>query len=256
MQNKAHLPSLVSKAHKVGPYSGDLGVSIHRDQSVYEVGECSRLAMESPVVLVSPEAPTGDILPFPIHDQATEPIIHTPVASHPVCEGDSAALIPTEESRHHGDHGFVGARSVPSLGSRWVDSNRFSILANLGREEDPWSEEDVGFGFSKSQTEEYDGDAPHTGKKLVDGPLGGSKLLLLPREHSGADSGLSGSGVHECGTLECVPLSRWDSKAAKDTVLTRVEEEGAQSNWVSNMMSRFCKMVGFPIVQHEPQCVA
>ena len=124
----------------------------------------------------------------------------------------------------------MGARSIPSLGSRWVDSNRFSILANLGREEGPWFEEDVGVGFSESQTKVYDGEAPHTGKELVDGSLGGSKLLLLPWEHNGADSGLSGSGVHECGTLECVPLSRWDPKAAKDTVLTRVEEEGAQSN--------------------------
>ena len=76
----------------------------------------------------------------------------------------------------------MGARSVPSLGSRWVDSNRFSILANLGREEGPWFEEDVGVGFSESQTKVYDDDTPHTGKELVDGLLGGSKLLLLPRE--------------------------------------------------------------------------
>ena len=137
------------------------------------------------------------------------------------------------------------------MGSRWVDSNHFSILADLGREEDPWSEKDMGVGFSESQTEVYDDDTPHTSKELVDGLLGGSKLLLLLREHSGANSGLSGSGVHECGTLECVPLSRWDPKAVKDTVLTRVEEEGAQLNWVSNMMSSFCKMVGFSIVRHE-----
>ena len=62
------------------------------------VGECSRPAMESPVVLVSPKAPTGNILPFPIHDHATEPIVHTPVASHLVCEGDSVAPILAEES--------------------------------------------------------------------------------------------------------------------------------------------------------------
>ena len=124
VQDKAHLPSPVSKAHKVDSYTGDLGVSIHRDQSVYVVGECSRPAMESSVVLVSPEPPTRDILPFPLHDQATEPIVHIPMASHPVCEGDSAAPIPAEESRHHGDHGFVGSGSIPSLGSQWVDSNQ------------------------------------------------------------------------------------------------------------------------------------
>ena len=85
--------------------------------------------------------------------------------------------------------------------------------------------------------------------------MGGSKHLLLQWEQSGAVSGLSSSGVHECGPLECVPLSRWNPKAAKDMVLTRVEE-GAQSIWVSNMMRSFCKMVGFPIVRHEAQCVA
>ena len=147
---------------------------------------------------------------------------------YPAWEGDSAALIPAEESQHHGDHGFVGSGSTPSLGSRWVDFNRFSILANLGRKEDPWFVEDVGVGFSESQTKVYDGGAPHTCKELVDGSLnGGLKLLLLSWEQSGADSGLSGSGVHECGTLECVPSSWWDPKATKDTVRTRVEEEGA-----------------------------
>ena len=65
---------------------------------LFVVGECSRPAMESPVVLVSPKAPTGNILPFPIHDHATEPIVHTPVASHLVCEGDSVAPILAEES--------------------------------------------------------------------------------------------------------------------------------------------------------------
>ena len=44
----------------------------------------------------------------------------------------------------------MGAGSIPSLGSQWVNSNRFSILANLGREEDPWFEEDVAVGFSES----------------------------------------------------------------------------------------------------------
>ena len=62
--------------------------------------------------------------------------------------------------------------------------------------------------------------------------------------------------MHESGPLECVSLSRWDPKAAKDMVLNRVEEEGAPSKWVSNMMNNFCKMVGFPIVRHEAQCVA
>ena len=65
------------------------------------------------------------------------------------------------------------------------------------------------------------------------------------------DSSVSGSGEQESGPLECVPLSRWDPKAVKDKVPTRVNEEGEQSKWVSTMMRRFCKMVGFPIVRHE-----
>ena len=59
VQDKAHLPSPVSKAHKVDSYTGDLGVSIHRDQCVYVVGESSRPAMESSVVSVSPEGSNG-----------------------------------------------------------------------------------------------------------------------------------------------------------------------------------------------------
>ena len=91
----------------------------------------------------------------------------------------------------------------------------------------------------------------------VDGLLnGGLELLLLPWDPSGVVSGLFGSGVQESGPLECVPLSWWDPKAVKDKVLTRVDEEGEQFKWVSNMMRSFCKMVGFPIVQHEAQCVA
>nr|POE70252.1 hypothetical protein CFP56_36516 [Quercus suber] len=166
-------------------------------------------------------------------------------------------LNPAVESRLHGDHDFVGSRSFLPLGNWWADSNRFSILANSGREGDPWSVEEVGDVFSESQTEVYDGGAPHTGKEFVDGSLsGGSELLLLPREQSGAFSSLFGSGVHESGPLECVSLSWWDPKVAKDLVLNRGEDEGAQSKWVSNMMCSFCKMVGFPIVRHEAQCVA
>ena len=42
----------------------------------------------------------------------------------------------------------------------------------------------------------------------------------------GTKSNVSGSGEQENGPLECVLLSRWDPKAMKDKVLTRVDEEG------------------------------
>ena len=45
-------------------------------------------------------------------------------------------------------------------------------------------------------------------------------------------------------------------------VLSTVAKEGEldatkveHSTWVSTMMNSFCKMVGFPIVKHEAQCV-
>ena len=106
VKGKAHLPSPISKAHKEDSYPGDLGMSIHRDQSVYVVGESSRPPMESSVVLVSPEVPKGVKQPFPIPDQATEPIVFNPMASHPAREGDFVASNLAVESRHHGDHGF------------------------------------------------------------------------------------------------------------------------------------------------------
>ena len=31
---------------------------------------------------------------------------------------------------------------------------------------------------------------------------------------------------------------------------------GPPSDWVSKLMKFFCKMVGFPIVKHEAQCLA
>ena len=67
---------------------------------------------------------------------------------------------------------------------------------------------------------------------------------------------VSGSGEQVSGPLECALLSWWDPKEVMDKELTRVDEEGEQSIWVSTMMRSFCKMVGFPIVRHEAQCVA
>ncbi|XP_065615874.1 uncharacterized protein LOC136061702 [Quercus suber] len=61
-------------------------------------------------------------------------------------------LNPAVESRLHGDHDVVGSGSFLPLGNWWADSNRFSILANSGREGDPWSVEEVGDVLSESQT--------------------------------------------------------------------------------------------------------
>ena len=39
-------------------------------------------------------------------------------------------------------------------------------------------------------------------------------------------------------------------------MLTRVDEKGEQSKWMSTMIRSFCKMMGFPIIRHEAQCEA
>lgn len=115
---------------------------------------------------------------------------------------------------------------------------------------------------TESRPEVNDGGASQTGMlssgvELVDGlQNGGSELLLLPWEQSGVVASASGRGKQVSGPLECAPLSWWDPKEVKDKELTRVDEEGEQSIWVSIMMRSFCKMVGFPIVRHEAQCVA
>ena len=63
--------------------------------------------------------------------------------------------------------------------------------------------------------------------------------------------------------LECDPLSRWEPNDLSELVLVQdssegiqVMESGSQSNWVSQLMKKFCNMVGFPIVKHEAQCLA
>ena len=85
------------------------------------------------------------------------------------------------------------------------------------------------------------------------------ELLFLPWGQSGVDTRDSGNNSDP---LECAPLSCWVPRVGKDMVLSTVAEEGEldstkveHSKWVSTMMNSFCKMVGFPIVKHEAQCV-
>ena len=89
------------------------------------------------------------------------------------------------------------------------------------------------------------------------------ELLFLPWGKSGVDTKYFGNREKNSGPLECVPLPCWVPRVAKDMVLNIVAEEGEldvtkveHSKWVSTMMNSFCKMVGFPIIKHETQCVA
>ena len=63
--------------------------------------------------------------------------------------------------------------------------------------------------------------------------------------------------------LDCEPLSRWEPMGISEGLLVQdsvVGSQGTESgpplNWVSQSMKNFCKMVSFPIVKHEPQCLA
>ena len=87
------------------------------------------------------------------------------------------------------------------------------------------------------------------------------ELLFLPWGQSGVNTSDSGNGENN-SPLECAPLSCWVPRVGEDMVLSTVAEEGElvgtkveHSKWVSTMMNSFCKMVVFPIVKHEAQCV-
>ena len=71
---------------------------------------------------------------------------------------------------------------------------------------------------------------------------------------SRADTKVLGNGENDSSPLECVPLAYWVPRVAEEgeIVASKVEH----SKWVSTMMKSFCKMVGFPIVKYEAQCMA
>ena len=262
IHDKAHVANMSGKAHMVVSYPVGLGVCVHNDQRESVVGESSRLPTMSSGVSAMPVAPTRVVSSLAYLDQAPVRLTAKPAASHPDRKGDIAAPSTTMESRHPGNLICVGARSNRAQGPQWEDSNRFSLLSNLDREGDAWSEEEEKDVFTESHPEVNDRGVSQTGSlssgtEHVDGlHFGGSKLLLLPWEQSKAVHSVSRGGKQVSGPMECVPLSRWDPKAVKDKVLTMVDEEGEQSLWISTLMRSFCKLVGFPIVRHEAQCVA
>ena len=90
-----------------------------------------------------------------------------------------------------------------------------------------------------------------------------SGLHLLPWETNGVDDSGCGSGEKDNCVLECETLSRWEPNDLSEGLLvqdfgegTQLIESGPPSNQVSQLMKNSCKMVGFPIVKHEAQCLA
>ena len=91
----------------------------------------------------------------------------------------------------------------------------------------------------------------------------GSEPLLLEWKHSGDKSSGFIHGEEESCSLDCPPLSRWDSNEQSELVATLEVEEGEilgleviNSKLVVSLMKSFCRIVGFPIVKHEAQCLA
>ena len=79
------------------------------------------------------------------------------------------------------------------------------------------------------------------------------KLILVVFFREEEDSGL----------LECLSLSKWDPNEQKELEVIQEGDEGEvrgstvkNSKWVCSLMKNFCRIVGFPIIKHEDQCLA
>ena len=128
-------------------------------------------------------------------------------------------------------------------------SNQFSPLNHLGREGDPWFEE-VEEVFSEVQSlSDIEGCDSQTGMSASVATNADGLRICESEGLSGADTRVLGNGENNNSPLECVPLACWVPTVAEEgeIVASKVEH----SKWVSTMMKSFCKMVGFPIVNHE-----
>ena len=94
---------------------------------------------------------------------------------------------------------------------------------------------------------------------LQDGP----EHLLSQWKHRAVNPSGFFHGEDENDLLECSPLSKWDSNGHKELEVIQEGDEGdfqgsavVNSEWVCSLMNNFCRIVGFPIVKHEDQCLA
>ena len=86
---------------------------------------------------------------------------------------------------------------------------------------------------------------------------------LLQWKHSEVNPSGLFHGEDENGSLECSPLSKWDPNDHKELEVIQEGGEGQfrgsamkNSKWVCSLMKNFCRIVGFPIVKHEDQCLS
>ena len=94
---------------------------------------------------------------------------------------------------------------------------------------------------------------------LQDGP----EHLLSQWKHRVVNPSGFFHGEEENGFLECSPLSKWDRNGHKELEVIQEGDEGdfrgsavVNSDWVCSLINNFCRIVGFPIVKHEDQCLA
>ena len=145
----------------------------------------------------------------------------------------------------------VGSRDsgLEMAGSEPMVLNKLYPLSDLG------NGTEAKFGEGEAHVEEVDSVGEYQSN---------SGLLILPGESSGVFDNGCGSGEKDNCVLNCEPLSQWVPNdlsvglLVQDSVekRTQVTESGPPSVWVSKLMKKFCKTVGFPIVKHEAQCLA
>ena len=94
---------------------------------------------------------------------------------------------------------------------------------------------------------------------LQDGP----EHLLSQWKHRVVNPSGFFHGEDENSFLECSPLSKWDPNGHKELEVIQEGDKGEfqglaeeNSKWVCSLMKFFCRIVGFPIVKHEDQCLA
>ena len=164
---------------------------------------------------------------------------------------------------------LIESKAINSLRlSQWVDQNWFFPFSDMGNE--------TGFCFGErdafTEVSSEGGDqwcnpqADFVSPRSLDGVellQDGLEPLLLQWKHSGVNSSGFFHGEEESCSLDCPPLSRWDSNGQSELVVTLEVEEGeilglevVNSKLVVSLMKSFCKNVGFPIVKHEGQCLA
>ena len=159
---------------------------------------------------------------------------------------------------------------TPKAGYSNTDAshNSFSPLSGLGSGEDLYFGERDDFMVDSG---EKGGDWSNPDAKpvllsqvggfdlLQDGP----KHLLSQWKHRAVDPSAFFHGEDENDFLECSPLSKWDPNGHKKLEVIQEGDEGefrgsaeVNSKWVCSRMKIFCRIVGFPIVKHEDQCLA